>query len=139
MNEEKLKQILKKIGQADVPEDIIQIAEKTSRSFSDALNILQTQKRQRNKFVIGFRLLATAAVIAIAFVAGRLSKPQTPVKVLAYDSTTSAYATTGKNPESFWQQKILAAMKTRPYTHTQFNQTSLLNAYKQYLKEKHND
>jgi len=40
-----------------------------------------------------------------------------------------------KKENSFWQQKVLAAMKQKPFAQSS-NFTSQLNAYKQYLKEK---
>ena len=140
MNEEKLKQILNKIGQSNVPPNVARIAEQTSQSFNAALNLLQSK---RSSFFTGFTRIAVAAVIFFAFAiglsVGRWSKPTTSVNVTPYASTISPYATINKSSDGFWQQKAIAAMQSRPYTQTQFNQTSLLNAYKQYLKEKHND
>jgi len=49
------------------------------------------------------------------------------------------YPTAPKVEDSFWRQKALAAMHPRPYARTQATKTSLLNTYKQYLKEKHYD
>jgi hypothetical protein len=145
MNEEKLKQILNKIGQSDVPPDIARIAEQTSQRFTAALNILQAQRPQRTRFVIGLRLLAAAAVIVFAFAiglsVGRWSKPpQTQLSSLdlsAYASSLMTHPTARQDKDSFWRQKALAAMQPRPYAQTQFSQTALLNGYKQYLKEKH--
>jgi hypothetical protein len=61
------------------------------------------------------------------------------LEVASYAQPVSAYPAAGKNPDSFWQQKALAAMQPRPYTQNQLSQTALLNIYKQYLKEKYND
>jgi hypothetical protein len=141
MNEEKLKQILSDIGQTSIPPDVAHIAEQATQSFTAALNLLQSQRQ--SGFFVGFKRVAVAAVIFFAFAiglsAGRWSKPDTSINVAAYSPKMSTYTTADKNTNGFWQQKVLAAMKTRPYTHTQFNQTGLLNAYKQYLKEKYND
>ncbi|MGD0552753.1 MAG: hypothetical protein ABSB25_08885 [Sedimentisphaerales bacterium] len=139
MNEEKLKQILNKIGQADVPPNAILIAERASRNFDSALKIAQPKQW----FFTPARLIAAAAVVIFAFAAGRWSMPlqraSPSPEVAVYTKSISTYPAVGKNPESFWQQKALAAMQPRPYTQDQTSQTALLNAYKQYLKEKHYD
>ena len=70
MNEEKLKQILKKIGRTDVPPNAAMIAERASRNFSAVLKIPQPKQ----SFFSPLRLIAAAAVIVLAFTAGRLSK-----------------------------------------------------------------
>ena len=145
MNEEKLKQILNKIGQSDVPPDVACIAEQTSQRFTAALNILQAQRPPLSTFFIGFRRIAVAAVIlftfAIGLSVGRWSKPPQmappPLDVAAYTSSILTHPTEQENKNSFWRQKALAAMQPRPYAQTQFSQTALLNDYKQYLKEKH--
>ena len=136
MNEEKIKQILTNLGQTDVPPNAALIAEQTSQRFAATLNILQAQQPPLSTFFVGFKRIAVAASILLAFAiglsAGRWSKPTPSFNVAAYTSTTPAYMTTSKNTDGFWRQKALAAMQPRP----QFNQTALLNAYKQYLKEK---
>jgi hypothetical protein len=142
MNEEKLIQILNKIGQTEVPADISRIAEQTSQSFTAALNVLQAQRPQRTKFFIGLRLLAAAAVILLVFAVGlsvgqRFTPPQMQLSSLdltGYALPVPTHPAVQQAKESFWRQKALAAMQPRPYAqHT----TNLLNAYKQYLKEKH--
>jgi hypothetical protein len=137
MNEEKLKQILKSIGQADVPPNVTLIAERASRNFDAALKIAQPKQW----FFTPLRLLAAAAVMILVFAAGRWSKPLPPAsslpEVASYTQPVSAYPAVGKNPDSFWQQKALAAMQPRPYSQNGISQTALLNVYKQYLKEKH--
>jgi hypothetical protein len=139
MNEKKLKQILNKIGQADVPPNIALIAERASRNFDAALKIAQPKQW----FFTPFRLIAAAAVIILVFAAGRWSKsiPQASPspEVAVYTKPISTYPAVDKNTESFWQQKALVAMQPRPYTQNQLSQTALLNIYKQYLKEKYND
>jgi hypothetical protein len=137
MNEEKLKQILKNIGQTDVPPNVALIAERVSRNFSVAIKIPQPKR-----LLFGpLRLLAAAAVIIFAFAAGRWSKPLPPAsplpEVASYAQPVSAYPAVGKNPDSFWRQKAIAAMQPRPYSQNELSQTALLNVYKQYLKEKH--
>jgi len=139
MNEENLKLILNEIGQTDVPPNIALIAERSSRNFDLALKIAQPKQW----FFTPVRLIAAAAVVIFAFAAGRLSKllpPTSPLpEVASHTQPVSAYPAVGKNPESFWQQKALAAMQPRPYTQNQLSQTALLNFYKQHLKEKHYD
>jgi hypothetical protein len=145
MNEEKLKQILKDIGQTEVPPNAAHIAEQASQRFADTLNILRAQRPPLATFFIGFKRVAVAASIlftfAIGLSVGRWSKPMPPAsrlpEVASYTQPVSAYPTAGKNPDSFWQQKALAAMQPRPYSQNEISQTALLNVYKQYLKEKH--
>jgi hypothetical protein len=137
MNEEKLKQILNKIGQTDIPPNATLIAERASRNVDAALKIAQTKQW----FFTPVRLLAAAAVMILVFAAGRWSKPLPPTsslpEVASYVQPVSAYPAVGKNTESFWQQKAQAAMQPRPYSQNEISQTALLNVYKQYLKEKH--
>jgi hypothetical protein len=139
MNEEKLKQILNKIGQTDVPPNVALIAERASRNFDATLKIAQP----RQWFFTPTRLIAAAAVIIFAFAMGRWSMPLQQAspspEVAVYTKSISTYPAVDKNTKSFWQQKALAAMQPRPYTQNQTSQTALLNAYKQYLKEKHYD
>ena len=139
MNEEKLKQILNKIGQADVPPNIALIAERASRNFDAALKIAQPKQW----FFTPFRLIAAAAVIILVFAAGRWSKsiPQASPspEVAVYIKPLSTYPAVDKKTESFWHQMALAAMQPRPYAQTMTPKTELLNAYKQYPKEKHYD
>ena len=139
MNEEKLKQILNKIGQAGVPPNATLIAERASRNFDSALKIAQPKQW----FFTPLRLLAAAAVMILVFAAGRWSKPLPPTsplpEVASYAQPVSAYPAVDKNPESFWRQKALAAMQPRPYAQNELSQTALLNFYKQHLKEKYND
>jgi hypothetical protein len=136
MNEEKLKQILNKIGQADVPPNAALIAERVSRNFDSALKIAQPKQW----FFTPVRLLAAAAVMILVFAAGRWSKPpQTQLSSLdlsAYASSLMTHPTARQDKDSFWRQKTLAAMQPRPYSQNELSQTALLNIYKQYLKEK---
>jgi hypothetical protein len=145
MNEEKLKQILNKIGQSDVPPDIARIAEQASQRFTAALNILQTQRPPLATFFIGFKRIAVAAVILFTFAVGlsvgRWSRPLQPAPlshdVAAYTSSMLTHSTEQENKNGFWRQKALAAMQPRPYAQTGFDKAGPLNGYKQYLKEKH--
>ena len=136
MNEEKLKLILNKIGQADVPPNATLIAERASRNFDAALKIAQPKQW----FFTPLRLLAAAAVMILVFAAGRWSKPpQTQLSSLdlsAYASSLMTHPTARQDKDSFWRQKTLAAMQPRPYSQNKLSQTALLNVYKQHLKEK---
>lgn len=95
----------------------------------------------------GVTKLAVAAAIIIAFgigfSIGRLSKPARlaphSLDVSGYTLAVSAYPTAPKAEDSFWRQKILAAMQPRPHAQTLTTKISLFNTYKQYLKEKHYD
>jgi hypothetical protein len=144
MNEEKLIEILKNISQTEAPLNIAHIAEQTSQRFASALNILRTQQPERTRFVIGLRLLATAAVIIFAFAIGmsvgrRSTPPQTQSASLnlhGYTSPILTHPTAQQAKESFWRKKVAAAMQPRPYSRSQFDKASLIDTYKQYLKEK---
>jgi hypothetical protein len=147
MNEEKLKQILNKIGQSNVPPNIVQIAEQTSQKFTAALNILQTQRPQRTRFVIGLRLLAAAAVVVLAFYVGlsvgqRSTPPQRELislELAGYASPMPTHPTVQQAKDSFWRRKAVAAMQPRPYAQTRFDKKELLFGCNQYFKEKHYD
>jgi hypothetical protein len=83
--------------------------------------------------------LAVAAAIIIAFgigfSVGQRSRPAQSATYSLYASGyTPVYPTAAKGEDSFWRQKTLAAMQPRPYAGSQLDKTSLLNAYKQYLK-----
>ncbi len=102
----------------------------------------------RRRFTKGWGAkLAVAAAILIAFgigfSTGRWSKPAPlapySVDVTDYTSVVSMYPNTIKAEDSFWRQKALAAMQPKPYAQTQNIKTNLIDAYKQYLKEKHYD
>jgi len=143
MNEEKLKQILNKIGQADVPPNVAHIAEQASQRFAATINILQAQQPPLATFFIGFKRIAVAAAILFTFAVGlsvgRWSNPpQTQLSSLGLTPALT-HPAVQENENSFWQQKALAAMQPRPYTQNQLSQTELLNVYKQHLKEKHYD
>jgi hypothetical protein len=123
MNEEKLKQILNKIGQADVPPDIALIAEQASRNFSAALKIPKPQ----HWFLTPVRLLAAAAVVVFVFALGRWSKP-VPPRITIYATQSPTHPSVQADNDSFWQQKAMAAMQPRPYAQSA---GELLNLYKQ--------
>ncbi|MGA2092582.1 MAG: hypothetical protein ABSH16_04125 [Sedimentisphaerales bacterium] len=131
MNDEKLKQILNKIGRTNVPQEVTLLAEQTLRNFSAALKIPKPQ----HWFLTPVRFLAAAAVIVFAFALGRWSTPITP-KITTYASQSPISLTAQTNTDSFWRQKAMASMQSRPYAQST---SELLNIYKQYLKEKHND
>jgi hypothetical protein len=131
MNDEQLKQVLNKIGQTDVPPEIALLAQQSSRNFSAAIQIPQP----KHWFLTPIRFLAAAAVVIFAFALGRWSKPA-PQAGAVYATQSTSRMTPQINNDSFWQQKAIAAMQSRPYTQSV---GELLNLYKQYLKEKQND
>lgn len=150
MNRENIEEILKNIGDEDVPADVRKIAEDVSTDFSKTL----AQPKQPEHIILGdyfmksrLTKLAVAAAIFIAFgigfFTGQWSKlpRQAPysLDVTGYTSVVLAYPTARKSEDSFWRQKALAAMQPRPYAQTSTTKTNLLNAFKQYLKEKHYD
>jgi len=89
--------------------------------------------------------IAAAILIAfgIGFFTGRRSNPARPaphsLDVTGYTSVVPVYPTAPKAEDSFWRRKALAAMQPKPYVQNQINKTNLIDAYKQYLKEKHYD
>jgi hypothetical protein len=129
MNEEKLKEILNKIGKENVPPNAALIAERVSQNFSAILKI-----QQPKHWFAPARLIAAAAVIIFAFSAGRWSG-QMPSTFKSPEMAAYAQTISQVNPESFWQQKAIAAMKPRPYAQTSFNRKKLINTYKQYFKD----
>jgi len=90
--------------------------------------------------------LAAAAGVIFAFgvglAVGRWSKPAQPAPqmfdVTGYASAVSAYSTAPEPADGFWQQKARAMMQHRLYVQQPLSTRSLLDAYKQYLKEKYN-
>jgi hypothetical protein len=136
MNDEKIKQILNKIGQTDVPPNVALIAERASRNFSTILKVPQPKRLLFSPL----RLIAAAAVIIFAFTAGRWSQPPqaqlSSPDLSAYASSLMSHPSVQQDKDSFWRQKALAAMQPRPYAQKGLSQTALLNAYKQHLKEK---
>jgi hypothetical protein len=145
--------IKKLINKSDVTTD----SEADKRILGDALEHLEKLKQQKSagtgpniwRTIMRAKVskLATAAAIFIAFgigfSTGRWSKPTQLAPpssdVTGYTSAIPVYPTAPKAEDSFWRQKALAAMQPRPYAQTQTTKTSLLNTYKQYLKEKHYD
>jgi hypothetical protein len=90
----------------------------------------------------GVMKLAVAAAIIIAFGAGFFAGQQSkPTQLVTYSldfagstPAVSTHPTAPKNEDSFWKQKALAAMQSKPYAQTRFDKMSLLNTYRQYLK-----
>ncbi len=138
MNEEKLKQVLDEIGRTNVPADVVKIAEQNQQSFTAGLRLLESDRASR---LTGLKRIAAAACIVFAFAAGRWSRPTQPAQyspdTATYTQTTSSFSDAYDDAGDFWRQKALAAMKPRPYVQTRFAETDPMNAYKQYLKEKH--
>jgi len=92
----------------------------------------------------GFFVVAVALfAFGIGFFTGRWSKLARSephyLDVTGYTTLISVYPTSPKAEDSFWRQKALAAMQPRPYAQTFTTKAGLLNAYKQYLKEKYHD
>jgi len=146
MNRENIEEILNKLGKEDVPADVHKIAQETSEQFSKTLIPPRQHILWQHIVESGITKLAVAATIfitfGIGFSFGRWSKPTPPphsLDVTSLTSTVSVYPAANKTEDSFWRQKALAAMQPRPYPKTHITKTSLIDAYKQYLKEKHYD
>jgi len=147
---DKIKELINKSDVAASPDA-------DQRILADALKHLEKLKQKKLtaiqsniwRFITkgGVTKLAVAAAIlitfGIGFSIGRWSKPTRlaphSLDVTGYTSAVPLYPTAPKVEDSFWRQKALAAMQPRPYVQTQTTKTSLLNTYKQYLKEKHYD
>jgi hypothetical protein len=88
----------------------------------------------------GAMRLAVAAAVIVAFgfgfFIGQQSKKSQPTPSLA---AVTVHPTAAKTEDSFWRQKVAAAMQPRPYIRTRFNKAGILDTYEQYLKEKYND
>jgi hypothetical protein len=111
-----------------------------SSSLAESTGAELSTKRSIMKFAVAAAILIA---FGVGFSVGRWSQPPQPeppsFDVTAYTSVIQLYPTTPKTEDGFWRQKAIAAMQPKPYSQTQFGKTSLLSAYKQYLKEKHYD
>jgi hypothetical protein len=140
MNEEKLEQILNRIGRISVPPDAAGIAEQNQQSFTAALPLLG---HKSSLWVKGFKMSAIAACILSAFVIGRWLRPPnmlpSSLDTASYTQTTSLLSETYNDSDDFWRQKAIAATQPRPYVQTRFTESDLINTYKQYLKENNYD
>ncbi len=124
-----------------VHDDITKILAESEKISSTRLNIYRIIKTG------GVMKLTVAAAILIAFgiglFIGRLSKPTQSkphsLDINGYIQVVATHPTPPTEEDSFWRRKALAAMQPRPYIQTQTTKTTLLNAYKQYLKEKDHD
>ncbi len=124
-----------------VHDDITRILAESEKTSLTNLNI------HRIITTGGVMKLTVAAAILIAFgigfSIGRWSKPPLPAPhspdINDYISAVAVHPALPKAEDSFWRRKALAAMQPRPYIQTQTTKTTLLNAYKQYLKEKDHD
>jgi hypothetical protein len=124
-----------------VHDDITGILAESEKTNSTQPNIYRIIMRS------GVMKLTVAAAIlitfGIGFSIGRWSKPtqsaSPSLNVTSYVSIVPAHPTASKAEDSFWRRKALAAIQPRPYIQTQTTKTTLLNAYKQYMKEKDHD
>jgi len=132
-----------------VPPDVYSTAEEMSRDFSKCL----AESQQSEHRILFTRIatsritrLAAAAVVVFAFstgfFAGRWSKVYQPeaagLEVAAGSSASLMYPSAAASEDGFWRQKARAMMQHRLYVQQQLSTRSLLDAYKQYLKEKYN-
>ena len=150
MEKENIEQILNSLGTEQIPPDVHKIAEDISHSFTKTLTQAKPPEHRLLWKCIKKSQAAKLAIAAVIFIAfgigfftGRWSKPPRlaphSLDVTSYDSVVSVYPTSPKAEDGFWRQKALAAIQPRAYEQTLTTKTSLLNAYKQYLKEKHYD
>jgi len=115
-------------------------SEKTELTHAEPNIRRGTTKGGAVKFAIAAAILIA---FGIGFFTGRRSNPTRPAPhshdVTGYTSVVPVYPTAPKAEDSFWRRKALAAMQPKPYVQNQINKTNLIDAYKQYLKEKHYD
>jgi hypothetical protein len=149
MKDKDIDDIMNDIGKETVPPDVYKMAEQMSRDFSESL-----AKSQQPQHHILFTRIATSMVWKMAaaavfllvfgtgFLAGRwsgTSQPQTPRPgIVVVGSESSMYPSTAPSEGDFWQQKARAMVQPGRYGHEQSSAGSLLDAYKQHLKEKYN-
>jgi hypothetical protein len=149
MKDRDIDDIMKDIGKETVPPDVYKTAEEMSRDFNMSL----AESAHPEHHILFTRIatsritrLATAAVILVAFgigfSIGRWTRAYQPapagVEVVVVESADLIYPTAAASEEGFWQQKARAMMQPSPYGQRQLSTGSLLDAYKQYLKEKYN-
>ncbi len=136
MNEEKLEQILNRIGGTSVPPNIAGIAEQNQQTFVAALRLFEHKSLL---WVRGFKMSVIAACILSAFVIGRWLRPAGTLSPspdsASYTQAASLFSEIYDDGSDFWREKQLAATQPRPYVQSLFTESDLMNAYKQYLKE----
>jgi hypothetical protein len=149
MKDRDIDDIMKDIGEETVPPEVYKTAEDMSRDFSESL--VESQPSEHHILftrIAANRItrLAAAAVILVAFGIGfsvgrwsRTYQPKTAgLEVVVIGPVSSMYSSAAASEEGFWQQKARAMMQPSPYGQRQLSTGSLLDAYKQYLKEKYN-
>jgi hypothetical protein len=149
MKDRDIDDIMKEIGKETVPLDVYKKAEEMSRDFSESL----AKSQQAGHHILFTRIatsritrLAAAAVIVIAFGVGfsvgrwsRIYQPETAgPEVVVIGPASAMYSRTVASEDGFWQQKARTMMRPSHYGQRQLSTRSLLDAYKQYLKEKYN-
>ncbi len=123
----------------DISQTLVK-TEKTELAHAEPNIRRSTTKGGAVKFAIAAAILIA---FGIGFFTGRRSNPARPaphsLDVTGYISVVPVYPAAPKAEDSFWRRKALAAMQPKPYVQNQINKTNLIDAYKQYLKEKHYD
>lgn len=152
--ENKVEDILRKLGGEEVPADAQRIAAETIKSFRKDVEQGGFESTSlhggRRMLITGrFSSVAAAAIVFLAFLIGvgigRWSKSGAiPAKSQSIGVSDLprvkrvAYAVEDKE-ESFWRAKAIASLRPKPYrgpkTYGQDN--ALWGSYRQYMKEKH--
>jgi hypothetical protein len=146
MNNKKLNEILEQLGSEKLPEDVHKLAEEISYRSMDFLSFLRIPGFGRNR-ISPFRFIATAAVIIFVFFFGfYIGKQSLPSQFQVSSFNNGAFLRqypqqeTHKQPEDgFWHRKVLAVMQPQSRSQIKFSKVDILQAYRQYIQEKHND
>jgi len=143
---DKIKELINKSNVQTGPET-------DKKILGDAMEYLEKLKQQKSAGTMSniwristkdlvMKLAVAAAILitfGVGFFTGRWSKPVPPphlLNITGYTSAARVNPATTKAENSFWQQKALAALQPRPYVQSHNTKVSLLDIYKQYLKEK---
>jgi hypothetical protein len=146
MHNEKLNEILERLGGEKPPEDVHKLAEEISRRSVDVLSFPQVSTFGR-KLISPLRFAAAAAVIIFVFTFGFYIGKQSESSQFQVSSLNSG-GFPGQYPQqeinkqsedSFWRRKVLAVMQSKSRSQIKFSRVDILQAYRQYIQEKCND
>jgi hypothetical protein len=146
MDNKKLNEILEQLGGEKPTEDVHKLAEEISRQSVDVLSILRIPGFGRVRISL-FRFAAAAAVIIFVFTFGFYTGKQSSLSQFRVSSLNSSgfsgqylqQKTNKQSEDSFWHQKALAAMQSKPCSQIKSGRVNIIKAYRQYIQEKYND
>jgi len=146
MSNEKLNEILGKLGSEKLPGDVHKFAEEISHRSVDVLSFPRVSTFGPVRMSL-FRFAAAAAVIIFVFTfgfyVGKQSSPsQFQVSQLKNGSYLEQYpgqTADEQKQDGFWRRKALAVMQPKSRSKIKLSKVDILQAYSQYFQEKHND